>query len=76
MEEDRAEINLGDSVDGGLAISEESKPKQPKKRFVGRKTAEKSENVEKSNGGLNGTIEDSGAIQGLQQSSVVVEPLC
>ncbi len=68
MEEDRAETNLGDSVNGELIISGESKSRQPRKRFVGRKTAEKSENVVKANGGLNGTIEDNGAIQGMQDS--------
>ncbi len=67
MEEDRAETNLGDSVNGELTISGESKPKQPKKRFVGRKTEEKAEKAEKFNGGLNDTIENSGVIQGKQE---------
>lgn len=62
MEADRAETNLGDSVNTDYAIQGESKPKQPKKRFVGRKTAEK---TERANGGLNGTIEDSGKLQGI-----------
>jgi 2-(3-amino-3-carboxypropyl)histidine synthase len=73
MEDDRAETNLGASVNVELAISGECKPKQPKKRFVGRKTAEK---TERANGGLNGTIEDSGALQGMQESSLAIEDLC
>lgn len=73
MEEDRAETNLGNSVNADLAIPGEEKRKQPKRRFIGRKTAEKAEN---SNGGLNGTIEDSGAIQGIQESISYVIPIC
>lgn len=76
MEKDRAETNLGDYPNDEPTTSKEFKLKQPKKRFVGRKTAEKSENVEKANGGLNGTIEDSGAIQGIQQYFVVAGALC
>jgi len=73
MEEDRAEENLGDSINAELEVLGDCKPKQPKKRFVGRKTAEK---AEKANGGLNGTIEDSGAIQSMQESSLAIGVLC
>lgn len=73
MEEDRAETNLGDSVNAEFPFSGESKTKQPKKRFVGRKTAEK---TERANGGLNGTIEDSGALQGILVSSWALEAPC
>ena len=63
METDRAQTDLGEAVDAEVSASRSDPLKQPKKRFIGRKTA-----AEKAgkNGGPNGTIEDSGAIQGLQ----------
>ncbi|KAL2055818.1 hypothetical protein ABVK25_004062 [Lepraria finkii] len=60
MESDRAQADLGEAVVVELAADEQSKPKQPKKRYIGRKAA--SERAEQ-NGASNGTIEDSGAIQ-------------
>lgn len=58
MEEDRAQANLGaDPLDPPLI----EKPKQPKKRFVGRRNAEKAE----TRLDANGTIKDSGAVQGI-----------
>ncbi|KAL8829572.1 MAG: hypothetical protein Q9191_001949 [Dirinaria sp. TL-2023a] len=59
MEEDRAETSLGQAVDAELDEPKEQKPKQPKKRFVGRRTAERAEKVNSTNG----IIEESGAIQ-------------
>lgn len=60
MEQDRAETNLGLSVDPETAVPVGEKPKQPKKRFVGRRSAEAGKaNV------VNGAIEDSSAIQGI-----------
>ncbi|KAJ6191729.1 diphthamide biosynthesis protein 1 [Bipolaris maydis] len=41
MEDDRAATNLGPDVDQGIVEESPSVPKQPKRRFVGRKTAEK-----------------------------------
>lgn len=63
METDRAQSDLGEAVDAELSAAKSDSLKQPKKRFIGRKAA-----AEKAgkNGGSNGTIEDSGAIQGLQ----------
>ena len=61
MEIDRAQADLGEAVDAELSASKPDAPKQPKKRFIGRKAA--TEQAEK-NGGSNGTIGDSGAIQG------------
>jgi 2-(3-amino-3-carboxypropyl)histidine synthase len=61
MEEDREETNLGIAADVE-AKAEASVPRQPKKRFVGRKQA--AENAEKNGSGAMG-IEDSGAIQGI-----------
>lgn len=66
MEEDRAETNLGESANFEELLPKEEKPKQPKKRFVGRKTAD---NAGKTNGDAAGTIEISGAIQGTGSSS-------
>ena len=64
MEEDRAETNLGIAQDAAASAEPAEVPRVPKKRFVGRKTA--AENAAKSsNGASNGTIEDSGAIQGI-----------
>ncbi len=62
MEIDRAQTDLGEAVNAELSASKSDLLKQPKKRFIGRKAA--AEKAEK-NGGSNGTIEDSGAIQGL-----------
>ena len=59
MEEDRAETNVGQAVNAELHEPKE-KPKQPKKRFVGRRTVEQAEKVN----GANGIIEENGAIQG------------
>ena len=63
MEADRAQADLGEAVDAELSAPRSDPLKQPKKRFIGRKAA--AEKAEK-NGGSNGTIEDSGAIQGLK----------
>ena len=64
MEEDRAKTDLGQAVDVELRVKE-SIPRQPKKRFIGRRAAAERalENVDPK-----GTIEDSGAIQGLLAS--------
>lgn len=39
MESDRAQADLGEAVVVELAADEQSKPKQPKKRYIGRKAA-------------------------------------
>lgn len=60
MEDDRAQTDLGIAADIEEAhYAAEPVPKQPKKRFVGRRTA----NASVRNDG-NTSIEDSGAIQG------------
>lgn len=66
MEEDRAQVDLGGAVDAELGPENQQKQKQPRKRFVGRKEA--AERAEKRSD-TNGTIEDSGAIQGMQSAS-------
>jgi 2-(3-amino-3-carboxypropyl)histidine synthase len=59
MEDDRAQVDLGIAADIEEAHATQPVQKQPKKRFVGRRTADASAR----NGG-NASIEDSGAIQG------------
>ena len=61
MEEDRAQANLGGGFEADLDVSLVEKPKQPKRRFVGRRNAEKAEKQPN----VNGSIEDSGAVQGI-----------
>ena len=70
MEEDRAQAELGGAVDAELEAEKQEKQRQPRKRFIGRKEA--AERAEKR-GDTNGTIEDSGVIQGVQKASEVCE---
>ncbi|KAI8205895.1 2-(3-amino-3-carboxypropyl)histidine synthase subunit 1 [Colletotrichum sp. SAR 10_86] len=65
MEEDRAQTDLGIAADIEASHREEAAAaepalKQPKKRFVGRRTAAE---AAVKNGGANGSIEDSKSIQ-------------
>ena len=66
MEEDRAQADLGEVLDAEFGAERQEKQKLPKKRFIGRKEA--AERAEKRSD-TNGTIEDSGAIQGVQRAS-------
>ena len=61
MEEDRAKADLGVAINDEFDAEKQEKPKKPKKRFVGRRTA--AEHTERT-GPSNETIEDSGAVQG------------
>lgn len=61
MEEDRIQANLGPITHQDTATETTPQPKQPRKRFVGRRTADRAEKQSSSNS----TIEDSNAIQGL-----------
>lgn len=63
MEEDRAATNLGPTPEEELNGEPSIAPKQPKKRFVGRRAAE-SAAAAKAKADPNANIEDSGAIQG------------
>ncbi|KAF2277685.1 uncharacterized protein EI97DRAFT_396673 [Westerdykella ornata] len=63
MEEDRAATNLGPSAEDGLVGEPPVVPRQPKRRFVGRKTAEKATT---SPTDPNTNIEDSTAVQAPQ----------
>ena len=64
MEEDRTATNLGPEVDEEITEEPAAVPKQPKRRFVGRKTAEKSGEQQAD---PNANIEDSSAIQGVRR---------
>lgn len=61
MEEERAVTNLGPTANDEFNSEVPVVPKQPKKRFVGRKQAERAAGKTDSNA----NIEDSGAIQGI-----------
>ena len=61
MEEDRAAANLGPTTECEFSGEVPAVPKQPKKRFVGRKTAERAAGKMDPNA----NIEDSGVIQGM-----------
>ncbi|KAF2749117.1 diphthamide biosynthesis protein 1 [Sporormia fimetaria CBS 119925] len=60
MEDDRAATNLGPSAEDGMTEEPTVLPKQPKRRFVGRKAVEK---VANSAPDANANIEDSSALQ-------------
>ncbi|XPS72358.1 2-(3-amino-3-carboxypropyl)histidine synthase [Ascochyta lentis] len=60
MEEDRAATNLGPEVDESITEEPVAVPKQPKRRFVGRKAADKGGEPQAD---PNANIEDSSAIQ-------------
>lgn len=63
MEEDRLATNLGPELDAEIAEEPAAVPRQPKRRFVGRKTADKSSEQPAD---PNANIEDSSAIQGVR----------
>ena len=63
MESDRAQADLGEAANAELTANQAEKAKQPKKRFIGRKAV--AQKAEQSHG-PNGTIEDTGAIQGIE----------
>lgn len=66
MEEDRASANLGPEVSLNLEEESKTEPKQPKRRFIGKRAA-----VEKAaaNGSQNGNVEDNEAVQGVDELS-------
>lgn len=61
MEDDRAEVDLGIAADIEASQAPEPVVRQPKKRFVGRRTATEAS----SKSGAGNSIEDAGAIQGI-----------
>jgi len=68
MESDRATANLGPLVDDQLLEGPAIPTKQPKRRFVGKRTAEM---VAGRTAEPNANIEDSSAIQGVRRSNDV-----
>jgi hypothetical protein len=69
MEDDRAATNLGPEVDEGISEEPTVAPKQPRRRFVGRKTAEKAGELQAD---PNANIEDSSAIQGVRRLGYLI----
>ena len=61
MESDRLETNLGPDIDDVQSVQLPERPKQPRKRIVGRKTA--AEHQAKAENG----IENSDALRGIQK---------
>lgn len=63
MEEDRAQADLGPPITADLDGDTAPEPRQPKKRFIGRRAATERA-AAKGNGQPVGGIEDSAAVQG------------
>ncbi len=61
MEEDRAQVDIGAAVEAELSADQYEQPRQPKKRFIGRKAAAARAGAQAD---ANGSVADSGAIQG------------
>jgi len=61
MEEDRAQVDVGGAVEAELPIDQHEQSRQPKKRFVGRKTAAA------RTGSHANEVESNGAIQGVPE---------
>lgn len=69
MEEDRAIADLGPELPADLTGEDETAKKTPKRRFIGRRAADaKAAAKGEAQGQENGTIEDSGAVQGADYS--------
>jgi 2-(3-amino-3-carboxypropyl)histidine synthase len=66
MEEDRIATNLGPETNGEVETEVTAPAKQPKRRFVGRRTADQAA----QSSGANGSIEDSGAMQGVNNPTL------
>jgi 2-(3-amino-3-carboxypropyl)histidine synthase len=70
MEEDRLQTNLGPDIGADLESEVTATPKQPKRRFIGRRAAEKA--IQSSS--ANESIEESGAVQGALTGFSVICP--
>ena len=62
MEDDRAQVDVGAAMNVELAADQQEQSRRPRRRFVGRKTAAAQAG---SNIGTIGSVENSGAIQGM-----------
>ncbi|KAL8932297.1 MAG: hypothetical protein Q9211_006397 [Gyalolechia sp. 1 TL-2023] len=60
MEEDRAQVNVGDAINADLREEKQEQPRQPRRRFIGRKTAAA---IAQKNAEANGQLEDGAAVQ-------------
>jgi 2-(3-amino-3-carboxypropyl)histidine synthase len=67
MEKDRAIADLGPDVSAELNGELETEVKAPQRRFIGRRAADAKAAARAEADGSNGTIEDSGAMQGAGQ---------
>jgi hypothetical protein len=72
MEEDREATNLGPSLDEQLESEVPVSAKQPKRRFIGRRAADQAAQSRTGDA----SIEDSGAIQGVNSPILVLECIC
>ncbi len=63
MEEDRAQVDVGGAVEAELSVDRHEQSRQPKKRFVGRKTAAA------RTGSHGDGVESNGAIQGVPENA-------
>lgn len=61
METDRAQVDVGHAVDAEITGEKQEQPKQPRRRFIGRKAAAASAQKKAE---ANGHIEDGAAVQG------------
>lgn len=72
MEQDRLDTNLGPIL-GQDDITPDIEPtaQKPRRRFVGRRTADAQAAAATQTNGVNGNIEDSNAIQGVCAPAIV-----
>ncbi|KAL8938244.1 MAG: hypothetical protein Q9216_004004 [Gyalolechia sp. 2 TL-2023] len=63
MDNDRAQANVGEAVNAEIGEGKQEQPKQPRRRFIGRKAA--AANAQR-NAEANGHIEDGAAVQVIQ----------
>ena len=68
MEDDRSGANIGIAIDTEYEAEMEEKPRQPRKRFVGRRAAVENAEKKEKKGDSSGAIEESGAVQGLYRT--------
>jgi len=66
MEDDREATNLGPDVEEKISEEPSVAAKQPRRRFVGRKAADKGDEQQQQ-ADPNANIEDSSAIQGVRR---------
>ncbi|KAL9595181.1 MAG: hypothetical protein Q9219_006604 [cf. Caloplaca sp. 3 TL-2023] len=60
MEGDRAQVDVGDAINAEIGAEKQEQPKQPQRRFIGRKTAAA---IAQKKAEANGHIEDGASVQ-------------